>query len=202
MPKLQKIRIQPWLLAERLPKAMQSPPNTLLDIALPYRETRSSSIHQDSDTSPPDQETFTRYWSNPTHGRQNPQLRGRLWCWEGLGAGGEGKTEDEMAGWHHWLDGRESQWTPGVGDGQGGLACCNSWGRKESDTTERLLWSDLMTFQEKGDQEHSKLNNMKRQRNIQQIRDHGKNPQDQINEDEISSIAEKIQSDDSKDDPK
>ena len=43
---------------------------------------------------------------------------------------------------------------------------------------------------------------MKRQRNIQQIRDHGKNPQDQINEDEISSIAEKIQSDDSKDDPK
>ena len=142
MPKLQKIRIQPWLLAERLPKAMQSPPNTLLDIALPYRETRSSSIHQDSDTSPPDQETFTRYWSNPTHGRQNPQLRGRLWCWEGLGAGGEGKTEDEMAGWHHWLDGRESQWTPGVGDGQGGLVCCYSWGRKESDTTEWLHWTE------------------------------------------------------------
>jgi len=42
----------------------------------------------------------------------------------------KGKTEDEMAGWHHWLDGRESEWTPGVGDGQGGLACCNSWGRK------------------------------------------------------------------------
>ena len=51
-------------------------------------------------------------------------------------------TEDEMAGWHHRLDGPESQWTPGVGDGQGGLACCNSWGRKESDTTERLVWSD------------------------------------------------------------
>ena len=50
-----------------------------------------------------------------------------------------------MAGWHHWLDGRESEWTPGVGDGQGGLACCNSWGRKVSDTTERLVWSDLMT---------------------------------------------------------
>ena len=47
------------------------------------------------------------------------------------------------AGWHHWLDGRESQWTPGVGDGQGGLACCDSWGRKESDTAERLIWSDL-----------------------------------------------------------
>ena len=40
----------------------------------------------------------------------------------------KGKTEDEMAGWHHWLDGCESEWTPWVGDGQGGLACCNSWG--------------------------------------------------------------------------
>ena len=38
--------------------------------------------------------------------------------------------EDEMAGWHHWLDGHESEWTPGVGDGQGGLACCDSWGHK------------------------------------------------------------------------
>jgi len=46
-----------------------------------------------------------------------------------------------MAGWHHWLDGCESEWTPGVGDGQGGLACCDSWGRKESDMTERLIWS-------------------------------------------------------------
>ena len=55
----------------------------------------------------------------------------------------KGTTEDEMAGCHHWLDGRESQWTPGVGDGQGGLACCDSWGRKESDTTERLIWCDL-----------------------------------------------------------
>ena len=54
----------------------------------------------------------------------------------------KGTTEDEMAGWRPWLDGRESEWTPGVGDGQGGLACCNSWGRKESDTTERLIWSD------------------------------------------------------------
>ena len=45
-----------------------------------------------------------------------------------------------MAWWHHWLDERESGWTPGVGDGQGGLACCDSWGRKESDMTERLNW--------------------------------------------------------------
>ena len=50
----------------------------------------------------------------------------------------KGTTEDEMAGWHHWLNGRESGWTPGVGDGQGGLACCDSWGRKELNTTEWL----------------------------------------------------------------
>ena len=55
----------------------------------------------------------------------------------------KGTTEDEMAGWHHWLDGRESEWTPGVGDGQGGLACCDSWGHKESDTTEWLNWTEL-----------------------------------------------------------
>ena len=47
-------------------------------------------------------------------------------------------TEDEMAGWHHQLDGHESEQILGVGDGQGGLACCDSWGRKELDTTERL----------------------------------------------------------------
>ena len=55
----------------------------------------------------------------------------------------KGTTEDEMAGWHHWLDGHESEWTPGVGDGQGGLACCDSWSRKESDTTEQLNWTEL-----------------------------------------------------------
>ena len=55
----------------------------------------------------------------------------------------KGMTEDEMAGWHHWLDGRESGWTSGVGDGQGGLSCCDSWGCKESDITEWLIWSDL-----------------------------------------------------------
>ena len=47
-------------------------------------------------------------------------------------------TEDEMAGWYHRLDEYEFEQTPGVGDGQGGLACCDSWGRKDSDTTERL----------------------------------------------------------------
>ena len=54
----------------------------------------------------------------------------------------KGTTEDEIAGWHHWLNGPESEWTPGVGDGQGGLACCHSWGHKESDTTEWLNWTE------------------------------------------------------------
>ena len=58
----------------------------------------------------------------------------------------KGKTEEEMAGWHHWLDGREFEWTPGVGDGQGGLACCDSWCLKELDMTEPLIWSDLNTY--------------------------------------------------------
>ena len=48
----------------------------------------------------------------------------------------KGTTEDEMVGWHHRLNGHGFGWTPGVGDGQGGLACCGSWGHKESNTTE------------------------------------------------------------------
>ena len=55
----------------------------------------------------------------------------------------KGMTEDEVAGWHHQLDERESRWTPGDGDGQWGLACCNSWGREELDTTEWLNWTEL-----------------------------------------------------------
>ena len=47
-------------------------------------------------------------------------------------------TEDEMVGWHHQNNGHGFEWTPGVGDGQGGLTCCGSCGRKESDTTEQL----------------------------------------------------------------
>ena len=68
-----------------------------------------------------------------------------------------GKTEgerrrgrqDEMVRWHHWLNGHVFEWALGVGDGQGGLACCSPWGLKESDTTERLNWTDkcgLMVF--------------------------------------------------------
>ena len=60
----------------------------------------------------------------------------------------KGMTEDDMAGWHHWLDGREFEWTPGDGDGQGGLACCDLWGHKELDLTDQLNWlTELMSTQ-------------------------------------------------------
>ena len=52
-------------------------------------------------------------------------------------------TEDEMVGWHHQLNGHVFGQAMGVGDGQGGLACCSSWGHKESDMTERLTWTEL-----------------------------------------------------------
>ena len=54
----------------------------------------------------------------------------------------KGSTEDEMVGWHHRLNGQEFEQAPGVDDGQGSLACCSPWGRKELDTTERLNWTD------------------------------------------------------------
>ena len=55
----------------------------------------------------------------------------------------KGTIEDEMVGWHHRLEGHGFGWTPEVGDGQGGLACCSPWGHKKSDTTERLNWTEL-----------------------------------------------------------
>ena len=55
----------------------------------------------------------------------------------------KGTPEDEMAGWHHWLNGHKFEWTLEVGDGQGVLVCCDSWGRKKSDTTEWLKWTEL-----------------------------------------------------------
>ena len=66
----------------------------------------------------------------------------------------KGMTEDEMVGWHHRRDGHEFGWTPGLGDGQGGLACCSPWGHKESDPTEWLNWTE---FSKKGRNAHSKL---------------------------------------------
>ena len=58
----------------------------------------------------------------------------------------KGTTEDETAWWHHRVNGYGFGLTPGVGDGQGGLACCDSWGHKESDTTERLNWTELKNY--------------------------------------------------------
>ena len=64
---------------------------------------------------------------------------GKDWRWEE-----KGMTEDEMVGWHHQLNGHEFEWTLGVGDGQGGLACCSPWGRKESHVTEQLNWTEIL----------------------------------------------------------
>ena len=63
-------------------------------------------------------------------------------CWERLKSGGEGTAEDEMIGWHHWLDAHEFEQAPGAGDRQWSLAYCSPWVHKESDTTERLNWTD------------------------------------------------------------
>ena len=74
----------------------------------------------------PDVESWL-IWKDPDAGRD-------------LGQEEKGTTEDEIVGWHHQLNGHGFGWTPGVGDGQGGLVCCGSWGRKESDMTEQLNW--------------------------------------------------------------
>ena len=79
---------------------------------------------------PPDEESWL-IWKDPGAGKD----------W---GPEEKGMTEDEMVGWHRWHDGHGFGWTPGVGDGQGGLACCGSWGRKESDMTEQLNWTELI----------------------------------------------------------
>ena len=62
----------------------------------------------------------------------------------------KGMTEDEMIGWHHRLNGHGFGWTPGVGDGQGGLVCWGSWDCKESEMTERLNWTELNSRLVKG----------------------------------------------------
>ena len=64
-------------------------------------------------------------------------------AWRDWGQQEKGRAEDEMAGWHHRLNGHGFEWTPGVGDGQGGLVCCDSWDHKESDMTEQLNWTEL-----------------------------------------------------------
>ena len=66
-------------------------------------------------------------------------------AWRDWGQEEKGTTEDEMVGWHHWLNGCEFEQALGVGDGQRSLACCSLWGHKESDTTEWLNWTELRT---------------------------------------------------------
>ena len=66
---------------------------------------------------------------------------GKYWRREEKGA-----TEDEMVGWHHQLDGHEFEQSPGADDGQGSLACCSPWGRKESDMTEQLNWTERYKY--------------------------------------------------------
>ena len=82
---------------------------------------------------PPDVKIL-HIWKDPDAGKdwgQEEKIEGRI-------------TKEEMVGWHHRLNGHWFGWIPGVDNGQGGLACCNSWGRKELDTTERLNWAELM----------------------------------------------------------
>ena len=83
--------------------------------------------------------TLTTWCEELTH--QN-----RPWWWERLKAEGEGDNwgEDEMVGWHHWLNGHEFEQALGVGDGQGSLVCCSPWSRKELDMTERLNWLNFL----------------------------------------------------------
>ena len=82
---------------------------------------------------PPDAKDWL-IWKDPDAGKDRRQ--------------GKGTTEDKMVGWYHRLDGHELEQAPGVGDGQGDLACCSSWGLKESDTTERLKWTEMDECQE------------------------------------------------------
>ena len=79
---------------------------------------------------PPDVKSWL-IWKDPNAGKDWGQEK-------------KGTTENEMVGWHHRLNGHGFGWTPGVGDGQEGLACCSSWGHKELDTTEQLNWTEVL----------------------------------------------------------
>ena len=88
---------------------------------------------------PPDGKSWL-IWKDPDAGKDWGQER-------------KGTTEDEMVGWHHWLNGQGFEWTPGVGDGQGGLVCCVSWGLKELNTTEQLNWTEVKETRNKQTQQ-------------------------------------------------
>ena len=78
---------------------------------------------------PPDAKSWL-IWKDPDAGKDWRQEK-------------KGTTEDEMVGWHHLFNGHEFEQTLGVGDGQGGLVCCSTWGLKETDMTEQLNWTEL-----------------------------------------------------------
>ena len=112
-------------------------PNTFLDISvsIPSKGDQSWVFIGRSDVKaetpilwPPDAKSWP-IWKDPDAGKD--------WGWKE-----KGTIEDEMVGWHHRLNGHGFGWTLGVGGGQGGLACCSSWGHKESDATEWLNWTD------------------------------------------------------------
>ena len=82
--------------------------------------------------------TFATWCEELTHWK-------RPWCWERLKTGGEGVTEDEMVEWHHWLDGHKFEQAPGVGDGQGTLACCSPCDRRiGQDWATELNWTEII----------------------------------------------------------
>ena len=86
-----------------------------------------------SNTWPPDEKSWL-VWEDPDAGKDWGQEE-------------KGTAQNEMVGWHHWLNGYEFGWTPGIGDGQGVLVCCSSWGRKELDMTEWLNWTEQGSYQ-------------------------------------------------------
>ena len=95
---------------------------------------------------PPDAKSWL-IWKDPVAGKDWGQEE-------------KGTTEDEMVGWHHWLNGHGFGWTLGVDDGQGGLACCGSWDLKELDTTEWLNWTET----NKGKRKRTQITNIRNER--------------------------------------
>ena len=100
---------------------------------------------------PPDEKSWL-IWKDPDAGKDWGQEE-------------KGMTNKEMVGWHHWLDGHGFVWTPGVGDGRGGMACCDSWGRKELDMTKQLNWADRRVL-------HSLINELAVPQTVQHLSYH------------------------------
>ena len=93
---------------------------------------RTDAEAEDPKLLPPDEKNWP-IWKDPDSGKDWRQEE-------------KGTTEDEMVGWHHWLDGHEFEQAWSVDDGQGSLVCCSPWGCKESDTAEWLNWTDIVLY--------------------------------------------------------